>query len=268
MSLSVGGYGQGGYPHPGPMAHHHHPHPHPADFYPQYPHQMRYSNDSHPDHAHTTAAAAAAAAAAAGYFPNWMLGPGDDHIPVRVEGGYPMGNPSEYTSFIQYENGIPVRCIKRRVTANKKERRRTLSINNAFAQLRGCIPNVPSDTKLSKIKTLRLATSYISYLMELLGKDSPELPECFKAEITKKPSPASTSSSASSSSSSSSSLLSSSTLLTSLQSSSSSVLEAEKRKRESEGESPDDSSCSPIPEKRTKGRTGWPQHVWAAELKQ
>lgn len=41
--------------------------------------------------------------------------------------------------------------VKRRTTANKKERRRTQSINNAFADLRDCIPNVPADTKLSKI---------------------------------------------------------------------------------------------------------------------
>ncbi|RWS04347.1 hand-like protein, partial [Dinothrombium tinctorium] len=69
----------------------------------------------------------------------------------------------EYTTHIV--NG---RVVKRRTTANKKERRRTLSINNAFSNLRDRIPNVPADTKLSKIKTLRLATNYISYLMELL----------------------------------------------------------------------------------------------------
>ena len=125
-----------------------------------------------------------------------------------------------------------MRCIKRRVTANKKERRRTLSINNAFAQLRGCIPNVPSDTKLSKIKTLRLATSYIAYLMDVLAKDESNLPEGFKAEISKKPPAASSANSSSSSASSSSS--SSSSLL--LSSSTQSVAEreaAEKRKRES-----------------------------------
>ena len=49
----------------------------------------------------------------------------------------------------------PIRMVKRRVTANRKERRRTHSINSAFVGLRDCIPNVPSDTKLSKIKTLR-----------------------------------------------------------------------------------------------------------------
>ncbi|XP_036217919.1 uncharacterized protein Hand isoform X2 [Bactrocera oleae] len=43
-----------------------------------------------------------------------------------------------------------VRIIKKRNTANKKERRRTQSINNAFTCLREKIPNVPSDTKLSK----------------------------------------------------------------------------------------------------------------------
>lgn len=47
---------------------------------------------------------------------------------------------------------IPVvRVVKRRNTANKKERRRTQSINSAYTSLRDHIPNVPSDTKLSKV---------------------------------------------------------------------------------------------------------------------
>ncbi|TMW44619.1 hypothetical protein DOY81_010301, partial [Sarcophaga bullata] len=65
----------------------------------------------------------------------------------------------------------PVRVIKKRNTANKKERRRTQSINNAFSCLREKIPNVPSDTKLSKIKTLKLAILYIKYLVEVLDGD-------------------------------------------------------------------------------------------------
>lgn len=57
-----------------------------------------------------------------------------------------------YTSTSSNLNPIPfVRVVKRRTTANKKERRRTQSINSAFAYLRDCIPNVPSDTKLSKV---------------------------------------------------------------------------------------------------------------------
>lgn len=55
--------------------------------------------------------------------------------------------------------------------SNKKERRRTQNINSAFSDLRGCIPNVPMDTKLSKIKTLRLAISYIQHLMQQLNDD-------------------------------------------------------------------------------------------------
>lgn len=215
MSLSVSGYPQS-YPQ---YPHHHQPHtyhnPHhplqnggvggvgpgdgvpspgiPHDFYSPYPHHQM---GRYPDHTDSITSAAAAVAASGGYFPNWMLPPPEltsvsGHIP---DGYHSFGAPganspggTRYQSFIQYENGVPVRCIKRRVTANKKERRRTLSINNAFAQLRGCIPNVPSDTKLSKIKTLRLATSYISYLMDILAKDDPELSRTgFKAELTKK----------------------------------------------------------------------------------
>lgn len=78
--------------------------------------------------------------------------------------------------------GTPyVRVVKRRSTANKKERRRTQSINNAYADLRDCIPNVPADTKLSKIKTLRLATSYILYLIGVLETDEPA--GGFRAEL-------------------------------------------------------------------------------------
>lgn len=61
-------------------------------------------------------------------------------------------------------------------------RRRTQSINNAFADLRECIPNVPADTKLSKIKTLRLATSYIGYLMGVLESD--DCGDGFKADLS------------------------------------------------------------------------------------
>ncbi|KAJ8416567.1 hypothetical protein AAFF_G00358550 [Aldrovandia affinis] len=82
--------------------------------------------------------------------------------------------------------GIIPNPTKRRGTANRKERRRTQSLNGAFAELRDCIPNVPVDTKLSKIKTLRLATSYIAYLMDLLDKDEQNgETEAFKAEFRK-----------------------------------------------------------------------------------
>ena len=94
-----------------------------------------------------------------------------------------MQHQSSYVMMEGEYNGPPrVRVVKRRNTANKKERRRTQSINNAFTELRDCIPNVPADTKLSKIKTLRLATSYISYLMTVLDAgDAADVP--FRAEL-------------------------------------------------------------------------------------
>ncbi|KAF5291989.1 hypothetical protein FQA39_LY14150 [Lamprigera yunnana] len=128
-----------------------------------------------------------------------------------------------------------VRVVKRRTTANKKERRRTQSINNAYADLRDCIPNVPADTKLSKIKTLRLATSYISYLTSVLENDEPA--GGFKVELNT-------------------------------------------GNRRSSCNTVQNTDCSGVlsecdvseetinNSRRAKGRTGWPQHVWALELKQ
>ncbi|ERE68759.1 heart- and neural crest derivative [Cricetulus griseus] len=125
------------------------------------------------------------------------------------------------------------RLPRRKGSGPKKERRRTESINSAFAELRECIPNVPADTKLSKIKTLRLATSYIAYLMDVLAKDAQAGdPEAFKAELKKADGG-----------------------------------RESKRKRElpqHEGFPP---ALGPG-EKRIKGRTGWPQQVWALELNQ
>ncbi|XP_078457175.1 uncharacterized protein LOC144722714 [Lampetra planeri] len=124
--------------------------------------------------------------------------------------------------------------VKRRGTANRKERRRTLSINSAFAELRDCIPNVPADTKLSKIKTLRLATSYIAYLMEVLargpssaGENAADAP-AFRAELRRADG------------------------------------RDERRRRQLQDEIKRGAASSA--ERKSKGRTGWPQHVWALEF--
>ena len=57
--------------------------------------------------------------------------------------------------------GVPE---KPRIIANMRERDRTQSVNSAFSSLRDLIPTEPLDRKLSKIETLRLATSYIQHL--------------------------------------------------------------------------------------------------------
>jgi len=117
-----------------------------------------------------------------------------------------------------------------RGSANRKERKRTLTMNSAFAELRDHIPNVPPDTKLSKIKTLRLAISYIKFLTEILEESNDGKPgrsnNNFVVDLA-------------------------------LQSEG-----REKRKRENLT-----SSSSQDASQRKRGRTGWPQYVWAMELR-
>ncbi|XP_068014773.1 basic helix-loop-helix transcription factor scleraxis-like, partial [Melanerpes formicivorus] len=56
----------------------------------------------------------------------------------------------------------------RRAAANARERDRTHSVNTAFGALRRLIPTRPADRRLSKVETLRLASSYISHLANVL----------------------------------------------------------------------------------------------------
>ncbi|KAI4884799.1 hypothetical protein NFI96_018524 [Prochilodus magdalenae] len=169
------------------------------------------------------------------YFHGWLIGhpemsPPDYAVAPSYSPEYAAGPPG----LEHYGGGVPGTAPRagkpRRPTANRKERRRTQSINSAFAELRECIPNVPADTKLSKIKTLRLATSYIAYLTDILDRDEQHgEAEAFKAEFKK--------------------------------------AEAKEERRKKEMSEVLKSSGSSN-EKKPKGRTGWPQHVWALELKQ
>lgn len=65
---------------------------------------------------------------------------------------------------------------QQRVMANVRERQRTQSLNEAFASLRAIIPTLPSD-KLSKIQTLKLASSYIEFLYQFLNESSADTGE-------------------------------------------------------------------------------------------
>ncbi|KAM9330093.1 heart- and neural crest derivatives-expressed protein 2 [Gastrophryne carolinensis] len=206
-----------------------------------FPHHPVVHHDGYPFAAAAAAAAASRCHEENPYFHGWLI-------------SHPEMSPPDYSMAPSYSpeyangaagldhshyGGVPgpgaaglmQRPVKRRGTANRKERRRTQSINSAFAELRECIPNVPADTKLSKIKTLRLATSYIAYLMDLLAKDDQHgETEAFKADLKK-----------------------------------TSDVKEEKRKKELNELLKSTVSSS---DKKSKGRTGWPQHVWALELKQ
>lgn len=55
-----------------------------------------------------------------------------------------------------------------RNAANARERARMRVLSKAFYRLKTTLPWVPVDTKLSKLDTLRLATSYIAHLRAIL----------------------------------------------------------------------------------------------------
>jgi len=57
---------------------------------------------------------------------------------------------------------------QRRVAANARERRRMHGLNYAFDELRGVIPALDNDKKLSKYETLQMAQIYINALADLL----------------------------------------------------------------------------------------------------
>ena len=207
MSLSVGGF-YPGYGHPGALGVSAPSH---SDFYSQYPQQMRYpdynersychswllsqemSPDTSPLYAGTHSNSPSPPSmtmspnsASAAMYHTQTYGQPVDYVigengTLKPWEGIPI---SEMGNYEQYTNAFGERCYRRRTTANKKERKRTLSINAAFSNLRGSIPNVPSDTKLSKIKTLRLAISYISYLNDVLEKGDSK--GGFKADISRK----------------------------------------------------------------------------------
>ena len=67
-------------------------------------------------------------------------------------------------SYLQEGGGV----VRQRNAANARERYRTQNVNTAFTALRTLIPTEPVDRKLSKIETLRLASSYISHLANVL----------------------------------------------------------------------------------------------------
>ncbi|XP_076462101.1 transcription factor 21-like, partial [Babylonia areolata] len=61
-----------------------------------------------------------------------------------------------------------------RSAANARERSRMRVLSKAFSKLKTTLPWVPPDTKLSKLDTLRLASSYIAHLRQILNVEEEE----------------------------------------------------------------------------------------------
>lgn len=58
--------------------------------------------------------------------------------------------------------------MAQRRAANIRERRRMFNLNEAFDKLRRKVPTFAYEKRLSRIETLRLAITYISFMVELL----------------------------------------------------------------------------------------------------
>uniref|UniRef100_A0A3Q2PS54 Musculin n=1 Tax=Fundulus heteroclitus TaxID=8078 RepID=A0A3Q2PS54_FUNHE len=76
----------------------------------------------------------------------------------------------------QERSGLPKAQQKesrqsQRNAANARERARMRVLSKAFSRLKTSLPWVPADTKLSKLDTLRLASSYICHLRQILQED-------------------------------------------------------------------------------------------------
>lgn len=77
-------------------------------------------------------------------------------------------------------NGKPkrkrVQTYQQRKAANIRERRRMFHLNEAFDELRKRLPAFNYEKRLSRIETLRLAITYISFMKEITdGKDPKDI---------------------------------------------------------------------------------------------
>lgn len=97
--------------------------------------------------------------------------------------GVHSGSDGGYCDF----NTFPTSPYKvQRHAANIRERKRMLSINSAFDELRCHVPTFPFEKRLSKIDTLRLAIAYIALLREILASEYDPLThieKCLKGEL-------------------------------------------------------------------------------------
>ncbi|XP_017782063.1 PREDICTED: transcription factor 21-like [Nicrophorus vespilloides] len=71
-----------------------------------------------------------------------------------------------------------------RNAANARERARMRVLSKAFCRLKTTLPWVPADTKLSKLDTLRLATSYIAHLEAVLTDQTVPIENGHKHPLT------------------------------------------------------------------------------------
>jgi hypothetical protein len=85
---------------------------------------------------------------------------------------YPFSNENDliYESLLKaYQSGSLSKSRYRRLIANERERRRMHGLNEAFANLRACLPSIGSNKQFSKYETLQMAKNYIAALEKMLN---------------------------------------------------------------------------------------------------
>uniref|UniRef100_A0A669QEX2 BHLH domain-containing protein n=1 Tax=Phasianus colchicus TaxID=9054 RepID=A0A669QEX2_PHACC len=119
---------------------------------------QQYITHLYPNHSPTTSAEDAT-----GFSPSSPVAP-----PSLLDGASERTRGAEVDSSPPPGPAAPHPGSAHRRAANVRERKRMLSINSAFDQLRCHVPTFPYEKRLSKIDTLRLAIAYIALLGEIL----------------------------------------------------------------------------------------------------
>ena len=90
------------------------------------------------------------------------------HRPYESRSPSSVGTSSDDDGEYEVDSVVVEHKRIKRMAANSRERKRMHTVNGAFDQLRELVPTYPSNRKLSKIDTLKLACSYIEDLTSLL----------------------------------------------------------------------------------------------------
>ena len=99
------------------------------------------------------------------FSPTWELKPSAPTINLATT---PQQQPQQSSTPKRKRKTSPTQ----RLAANIRERRRMCNLNTAFDRLRRRVPAFPHEKRLSRIQTLKLAMTYISFMTEILtGQD-------------------------------------------------------------------------------------------------
>lgn len=94
-------------------------------------------------------------------------------VSVRRTNGRAFYRSAAATSTAAAKKRKRVATIAQRRAANIRERRRMFNLNEAFDKLRRKVPTFAYEKRLSRIETLRLAITYISFMDGVIRNEGP-----------------------------------------------------------------------------------------------